>query len=92
MLPIIAIGLALTLSACTPLAPIQAGAYADVMADNYMEDPDKDEEEQSILEGIDDVLSGPMNMLNSGISANLAFFWSVGDLVVGNEGVGARDN
>ena len=85
MLPIIAIGLALTLSACTPLAPIQAGAYAAVMAENYMEDPDKDEEEQSILEGIDDVLSGPMNMLNSGISANLAFFWSVGDLVVGND-------
>ena len=73
------------IGACTPLIPIQSGVSAAVMVENWGEDPDQDEEEQSLLEGVDDVLSGPANMLNAGIAANLAFFWSVGDLLVGND-------
>lgn len=55
------------------------------MIEDLIEDPEQDAQQQSLLEGIDDVLSGPRNMLNAGMAANLAFFWSVGDLLVGNE-------
>ena len=75
----------LTASACTPLAPIQMGTTAAVMVEDYTEDPDEDDREQSLLEGIDDVFSGPMNMLNAGLAANLAFFWSIGDMFWGDE-------
>lgn len=87
MKPYLAIGsfLLIPLCACTPLAPIQAGATAAVMVEDYTEDPEQDAQEQSLLEGIDDVLSGPMNMLNAGIAANAAFFWSIGDMIWGDE-------
>lgn len=79
------LAIVMVMSACTPLAPLQYGATAAVMLEDYTEDPDQDAQEQSLLEGIDDVLSGPMNILNAGIAANGAFFWSVGDLLVGND-------
>jgi len=77
--------LALIATACTPLTPIQAGTSAAVMVEDLTEDPEQDDQEQTLLEGIDDVFSGPRNMMNAGLAANLAFFWSVGDLLVGNE-------
>lgn len=73
------------ISACTPLAPIQSGTSAAVMFEDLTEDPAQDAQEQSLLEGIDDIFSGPMNMLKAGIVANVAFFWSLGDLLVGND-------
>ena len=72
-------------SACTPLTPIQSGTSAAVMLEDLTEDPEQDAQEQTLLEGIDDVLSGPMNMLKAGLAANLAFFWSLGDLFTGND-------
>ena len=62
---------------------MQAGVSAAVMIEDLTEDPEQDAQEQTLLEGIDDVLSGPRNMLNAGMAANLAFIWSVGDLLVG---------
>lgn len=73
------------IAACTPLVPIQLGTSAAVMAEDLTENQDQDEEEQSLLEGIDDVLSGPANILNAGIAANLAFFWSLWDMISGND-------
>ncbi|MDE3043150.1 MAG: hypothetical protein KGJ82_21630 [Nitrospirota bacterium] len=77
--------LALLGIACTPLAPIQAGTSTAVMVEDLTEDPEQDAKEQSLLEGIDDVLSGPMNILKAGLAADLAFFWSLGDLLSGND-------
>lgn len=55
-----------------------------VLVEDLTEDPEQDAQEQSLLEGIDDVLSGPMNILKAGLAADLAFFWSLGDLLSGN--------
>lgn len=71
--------------ACTPLTPIQASVSAAVTVEDLLEDPVQDAKEQTLLEGISDVLSAPVNMLNTGLTANIAFFWSLGDLLVGND-------
>jgi hypothetical protein len=53
--------------------------------EDLTEDPEQDAQEQSLLEGIDNVLAGPMNILQAGLAADLAFFWSLGDLFTGND-------
>ncbi len=73
------------MSACTPFSAIQAGTSAAVIVEDLLEDPAQDAKEQTLLEGISDVFSGPMNMLHAGLAANTAFFWSLGDLLVGND-------
>lgn len=83
---LIILACACAVSGCyTPLTPIQAGSSTAVMIEDLTEDPEQDAQEQSLLEGMDDVLSGPMNMLKAGLAADLAFFWSLGDLFSGND-------
>jgi hypothetical protein len=72
-------------TACTPLFPIQAGTSAAVMLEDMTEDPAQDAKEQTLLEGIDDIFSAPMNMLKTCLAADLTFFWSLGDLFTGND-------
>lgn len=55
------------------------------MVEDLTEDPEQDANEQTLLEGIDDIFSAPMNMLKAGLAADLAFFWSLGDLFTGND-------
>lgn len=82
---VLATALLLSLVACTPLSAIQAGTSAAVQIEDLLEDSEQDAKEQTLLEGINDALSGPRNMLNAGLAANTAFFWSLGDLLVGND-------
>lgn len=82
---LVLLALLVSMSACTPFSAIQAGTSAAVTVEDLLEDPAQDAKEQTLLEGISDVFSGPMNMLNAGLAADLAFFWSLGDLLVGND-------
>jgi hypothetical protein len=84
--PLIMVLALIALAGCTtPFPPIQAGTTAAVMVEDQFEDPEQDAQDTTFFEFLDDLFSAPMNMMKMGLTAQAAFFGSLGDMFVGND-------
>lgn len=67
----------------TPLTPLQYAAGLGVQLEDATEDPQADARETSLLETLSDVLAAPLHALQTGLTAQLAVLWSLGDALTG---------